>query len=48
MIQNFLFVVVLSVEDYAKLLQQLKKVLEEQLTGISINQNQLYRGKTNI
>ena len=32
----------------AKLLQQLKQVLGEKLTGININENRYYRRETNI
>ena len=41
-------IVTLPTPDNGKLLQQLKHVLREQLTGIKINQNQKYIHKTDI
>ena len=41
-------VVILLAQDNAKLLQQLKTVLKEQLSGININQNQHHRHETDI
>ena len=35
-------------QDNEELLKQLKKVLEEQLTGININQHQHYRHESDI
>ena len=39
---------ILLAQDNAKLLQQLKTVLKEQLSGININQNQHHRHETDI
>ena len=38
----YVAVVTLSVQNNTKLLQHLKQVLKEQLTGTNINQNQHY------
>ena len=44
----YVAVVTLSVQNNAKLLQHLKQVLKEQLTGTNINQNQHYWHETDI
>ena len=44
----FVPVVILSAQDNAKLLQQLKASFKYQLSGININQMQNYRRKTDI
>ena len=41
-------VVTLSTQDNAKLFQQLKLVLKQQLTGTDINQNQKHMYRTDI
>ena len=40
--------VTLSIQDNAKLLEQINQVLREQLTGINMNQKQQQNNKTNI
>ena len=44
----YVAVVTLSVQNNTKLLQHLKQVLKEQLTGTNINQNQHYWHETDI
>ena len=41
-------IVTLSIQDNAKLLEQINQVLREQLTGINMNQKQQQNNKTNI
>ena len=44
----FVPVQIFTAQVNAKLLQQLKQVLGEKLTGININENQYYRHETDI
>ena len=46
--KRFVPILTLSSQDNAKLLQQLKPVLEKQLTGTNINQIQKHMHKTDI
>ena len=41
-------IVTLSIQDNAKLLEQINQVLREHLTGINMNQKQQQNNKTNI
>ena len=46
--KSYVPVVTLSTQDNVKLLEQLKPVLKEQLTGININLTKQHRHKSNI